>query len=227
MSRGGDSNFFVHSTTDLMTSLFVVFVLLLVAYINRSYEETRKSSFTLKDLLVGKLKDAQIQAENDPKDPLALLISIGDENLQFDRGESTIKDAGQNYLKSFVPKLAKVLTSKDVAKNVQSVVIEGHTDSDGNDESNLRLSQDRSYQVLKFALNGAGLDVHQRDFLLERVSMNGRGERDLLPYGVTPGTEDKLQSRRVELKIRVKSFEQRAANKPSAALEELTKEHTQ
>lgn len=198
-----------HSITDLMTSLFVVFVLLLVAYINRSYVETRKGSQTIKEALVDSFKKVKIHAENDPKDPLALLISVRDDNLAFDIARSELKPNGEKFLKEFVPALAKVLTEQKFAPEVQSVVIEGHTDSDGNDENNLQLSQARSYSVLKFAINESGLTSQQRDFILDKISANGRGERDLLPMDSKPGFENKNLSRRVEFKIRVRSFEQR------------------
>ena len=50
--------------------------------------------------------------------------------------------------------------------------------------------------------------MKQRDCLLNLASINGRGERDLIPIGARPGKENKSQSRRVEFKIRVKSYEQ-------------------
>ncbi len=59
MSKENDS--LGHSITDLMTSLFVIFVLLLVAYINRSYVETRKGSQTVKEALMESLKIVKIQ----------------------------------------------------------------------------------------------------------------------------------------------------------------------
>lgn len=209
MSAGNSDASFAHSITDLMTSLFVVFVLLLVAYINKSYEETRKGSQSVKESLMYSLRAANIYAINDPKDPLALLVTVRDDNLQFDTAKSTLKPQGQLFLKGFIPALAKTLTDKRFSKEVESIVIEGHTDSDGDDKLNLRLSQDRSFAVLKFALDESNLDALQKGYFLDRVSANGRGERDLVPPKSKPGQENKAESRRVEFKIRVKSFEQR------------------
>jgi len=85
------------------------------------------------------------------------LVPIADSDLEFDLAKSELKAGGMLFLKSFVPRLAHVLIDGPDSKNIQSLIIEGHTDSTGADESNLRLSQDRSYQVLKFVLNDSGL----------------------------------------------------------------------
>ena len=62
--------------------------------------------------------------------------------------------------------------------------------------------------VLKYGLNNTKLTNSQRECLLDLSSINGRGERDLIPIGSKPGRENKSLSRRVEFKIRVKSYEQ-------------------
>ncbi len=205
------------SITDLMVSLFVVFVLLLVHYINRQYQETRQQTLSVKQMLMQSLNKQQITATEDPLDPLALLITVRDDTLQFDINKSTLKPAGKEFLRSFLPKLAAVLSSDMFRNDIGSIVIEGHTDSSGDDEHNLRLSQDRSYEVLRFALDDKRLDNEQQEFFLDRVSANGRGERVLLPLQSKPGFENKSQSRRVEFKIRIKSFEQKQviASKPT------------
>lgn len=217
MSAGNSDASFAHSITDLMTSLFVVFVLLLVAYINKSYEETRKGSQSVKESLLNSLRSANISAVNDPDDPLALLVTVRDDNLQFDTAKSTLKPQGQQFLRNFIPALAKTLTDPKYSKEVESIVIEGHTDSDGEEEPNLRLSQERSFAVLKFALKDSNLSEQQKDYFLDRVSANGRGERDLVPPKSVQGQENKAESRRVEFKIRVKSFEQRFVATSGAA----------
>jgi outer membrane protein OmpA-like peptidoglycan-associated protein len=208
MAKDADHSF-SHSITDLMTSLFVVFVLLLVAFINRSYAETKQKSQNTKTQIMNELTKVHIQSEDDPHDPLAFLIRVQDDNLEFDVNQSTLKKGGQVFLSKFIPNMAAVLTRNQFIKEVESIVVEGHTDSSGDDEHNLKLSQERSFSVLKFALNDCDLAPFERNFFLDHVSMNGRGERDLMPIASKPGSENKWQSRRVEFKIRVRSFEQR------------------
>lgn len=195
--------------TDLMTSLAVIFILLLVVYLNHSYQETQKSSMKVKDKLIEKFIALGIKAENDPRDPLALIIRLHDDKLQFDHNKAVLKPKGQQYLKGFIPKLTSTICAKDTNKDIESLLIQGFTDSDGNDEHNLELSQDRAFQVSKFTIDKAGLNWQTRECFLNLTSTNGRGKRELLPTGSKPGKENKSASRRVEFKIRVKSFEQK------------------
>jgi outer membrane protein OmpA-like peptidoglycan-associated protein len=153
-----------------------------------------------------------LPAEEDPNDPLALILRIHDDNLQFDVNKSILKPNGKAFLKTFIPTLITSLASPQFCNDIASILIEGHTDSDGNDELNLRLSQDRSFEVLMCALNESTLDARKREYLLRVGSTNGMGERDLIPVGCIAGRENKAQSRRVEFKIRVKSYEQKKHN---------------
>ena len=209
MANGHNDSSLNTAMTDLMTSLAVIFILLLVVYLNHSYQETQQGSMKVKERLIQKLVVLGIKAENDPKDPLALIIRLQDDKLQFDRNKALLKPRGQQYLKKFVPNLTSTLCSKDTYKDIESLLIQGFTDSDGNDEHNLELSQDRAFEVSKFAINKSSLNWQKRECFLNLTSTNGRGERELLPTGKNPGKENKTASRRVEFKIRVKSFEQK------------------
>lgn len=205
--------------TDLMTSLAVIFILLLVVYVNKSYAETKQlkdvleqsknHALSIKDELRKRLAAVHIPAEDDPEDALGLVYHVRDDTLHFDVDQSVLSQRGTAFLQQFTPRLASVLCTPAILPEVDSVLIEGHTDSDGNDEHNLRLSQDRAYTVWQCMLDRCSLAERQRDSLLKLVSTNGLGERDLLPTGSVPGTEDKPRSRRVEFRIRVKSIEQR------------------
>lgn len=199
-----------------MTSVAVIMILLLVVYINQSFnrmkkdlDEAQNSSEAVKDALLVDLQKMGLPAEKDPNDPLALVIRLHDDSLSFDVAKSIISASGKAYLKHIMPELMQALSSKHYSKDVNALLIEGHTDSDGNDENNLRLSQDRAFEVLRCSMNETGLNWAQRERLLLLASTNGRGERDLLPEGSKPGAENKGQSRRVEFRIRIRSYEQK------------------
>lgn len=194
--------------TDLMTSLAVIFILLLVVYLNHSYQEIHKGSASRKQKVLKELTLSEIKAENDSTDPLSISFVINDDELQFDWDSYKIKSKGQSYLKWFIPKLVESVCSTSSIKNINSIQIIGYTDSDGNDEVNLELSQRRALEVLKFALNKTNLNKPDRECLLDFSSTNGRGERDLILTDAKQGKENKRASRRVEFKIRVKSYEQ-------------------
>lgn len=78
-----------------------------------------------------------------------------------------------------------------VSHNVKKLRIEGHTDSDGNDAANLRLSQDRADAVKKY-LVGQGMDG-------ERLEAKGFGESRPVAPNRTPA--GKALNRRVEFHV--------------------------
>lgn len=208
MSNQENNSAFSSALTDLMTSLAIIFILLLVVYLNHSYQEVYKGSAHRREKVLETLKESSINAQNDENDPLSIVFSVEDNNLQFDTDKAVIKPNGRKYLNEFIPTLINTVCSAKNINEIQAIQIIGHTDSEGNDEHNLKLSQDRALAVLKYGLNGTKLSTKQRDCLLDLASINGRGERELIPFGSRPGTENKSQSRRVEFKIRVKSYEQ-------------------
>ena len=69
-----------------------------------------------------------------------------------------------------------------------SVVVRGHTDSDGVPESNLQLSTDRAAMVAVALVDGG----------LERSSVSWEGVGSAEPV-IIGGVEDKVMSRRVEI----------------------------
>ena len=125
-------------------------------------------------------------------------------------------EALQLFLQQFTPKLAQTLCSKDYRDKIDSVVIEGHTDSSGDERINLPLSQGRSMEVAKLSLAvietadyGIGADERSalKQCFLNQVSASGRGSASPIKDG--GGIEDKDRSRRVVYRIRVRSIEQR------------------
>ena len=91
----------------------------------------------------------------------ATKVSIGEngsiilsEGVLFDLGSSAIKPDSRPVLDQLIRVFAKFLSDEDNARYVDSIVISGHTDSTGDDESNRRLSTDRANSVLNYLLTG-------------------------------------------------------------------------
>lgn len=208
MDNQDNNSSFGSALTDLMTSLAIIFILLLVVYLNHSYQEIYKGSAHRREKVLETLKASSIDAKNDEDDPLSIVFAVEDNNLQFDLDKADIKPEGQKYLNEFMPTLINTVCSSKNRHEIQAIQIIGYTDSQGDEEHNLKLSQDRALSVLKYGLNNTKLTNSQRECLLDLSSINGRGERDLIPIGSKPGRENKSLSRRVEFKIRVKSYEQ-------------------
>ena len=212
-----NSSGLANSFTDLMTSLAVIFILLLCASLNNAFQKGQSTRQNILEKLQKELHEyiaKGIEIKEDPKDPLALLVLVPEGLLEFQFNKAEIPSGGIQFLKIFIPQLSMTIYSKDFRDEISSVVVEGHTDSHGDDEYNLRLSQDRSMEVVKqclHTLSDASIEKDIKDFFLQVLSATGRGERDPLFKGDRP--EDEAKNRRVVFKIRVRSFEEKNMEK--------------
>lgn len=210
-----DNSGLASSFTDLMTSLAVIFILLLCITNN----EARQQSINMRNIILLKLKkelnvftQRGLKIKQDPKDPLALLIIVPKGLLDFKVDQSEIPPKGKDFLALFIPKLANVVCDKKFRDDINSIVVEGHTDSTGTDQYNWELSQKRSMAVVDESLNILdSKNPHLRDDFVEFISASGRGRTDLIKN--SNGTENRGLSRRVIFKIRVRSIEQRVITK--------------
>lgn len=211
------------SMTDLMTSLAVIFILLLVASLNNVQQEGQQTRNDILLRLQEKLskelteyKEQGFELTNDPKDPLGLIIVVPEGLLNFAVNRADIPDAGVTFLQRITPKLADTVCSAEFRPDMNSIVVEGHTDSTGTDETNLPLSQARSMAVvgstLKILANSVGASYQShRSCFLDLVSATGRGSVE--PLINDDGTENFARSRRVVFKIRVRSLEQKVVDR--------------
>jgi len=210
-----------NSFTDLMTSLAVIFILLLCSFLNNAFEEGQSTRAKILDNLHLQLKEfvtKGVKVNSDPNDPLALLILIPEGLLAFETDRAEIPPRGNEFLASFIPRLTDTIYLPEFRNDISSVVVEGHTDSRGSDTINLALSQQRSMSVVSQCINilestkGLGGNVdYKREYFLRVLSASGRGKQDLILN--EDGKEDQPQSRRVVFKIRVRSFEEKRVEK--------------
>lgn len=211
-NQGGIANSF----TDLMTSLAVIFILLLCVTHNEAQQEGETTRDTILLELKNELREFMqqgVKVDGDPKDPLGLLILVP-EDLLFKVNRFELPPNGKEFLRPFIPKLAKIVCDKRFKDDINSIVVEGHTDSSGppntdKDQYNWDLSQKRSMSVVDETLrilDGIDQNKNIRDDFIKFISASGRGSADLI---MVNGAESKEQSRRVVFKIRVRSLEQR------------------
>ena len=200
-----------NSFTDLMTSLAVIFILLLCTFMNNAFEESQSTRSMIVGKLQQQLKDYVVKGvlvESDPNDPLALLILVPEDLLAFAVDRFEIPPKGKDFLVGFVPKLTDTIYNNEFRNDISSVVVEGHTDSQGTDTHNLKLSQNRSMEVVSESisiLENQVIDKHHEkiDYFVRVLSASGRGKQDLI---MVNGQEEPAKSRRVVFKIRVRSF---------------------
>jgi OOP family OmpA-OmpF porin len=102
--------------------------------------------------------------------------------IYFDVSSDVIK--GESY--KTLADIGTMLTDDPALK----LSIEGHTDSDGDDASNLDLSKRRAESVKKYLVENYKVDA-------SRLASNGLGESKPIDVNTTP--EGKANNRRVEL----------------------------
>jgi outer membrane protein OmpA-like peptidoglycan-associated protein len=111
-----------------------------------------------------------------------------DGSVLFVSGKSELLPIAQKKLDD----VAKALNDVDES---QKVVIEGHTDSNGDDAFNMTLSQQRADSVRTYLVS--------RGVKPERITASGKGETQPLATNATP--EGRANNRRVEIIIQKKS----------------------
>jgi len=121
-------------------------------------------------------------------------------NILFDQGQFKLKEKSKEKLSLILKKyLTTLLEDESIKKNIHSITIEGHTNSDGNYLDNLQLSQKRALEVMQFLYSSNIID---KKLLKEYVNSSGKSYSDLIYKN---GVEDKDSSRRIEIKFRIKN----------------------
>jgi outer membrane protein OmpA-like peptidoglycan-associated protein len=126
------------------------------------------------DSLEAQLADLKVQ-----KTERGLVLTLGD--VLFDTGQATLKQGAYGTL----DRLATALREKSGRK----VLIEGHTDNVGSDESNQGLSERRAQSVQSALM--------QRDVARSQVTALGKGEN--FPIASNDSVDGRQSNRRVEL----------------------------
>jgi outer membrane protein OmpA-like peptidoglycan-associated protein len=206
MRRGSGSDHLASSFTDLMTSLMVIFILLLLVFVNNQASVNSVTAQSLMVQLRQELEPVGFKREDiriDPKDPSTILLTVLDAQLTFEPNSYQLQPAGEKFLQTRMPKLTQTLCAEKYRDAIEAVVVEGHSDSapyrgstpEESQARNLQLSQERSMEVVEKTLTSLSDQPGLRSCLLEKISASGRGEQDLAE------TADK--SRRAVIKVRV------------------------
>lgn len=145
------------------------------------------------------LRAAHISAQVDPSNGSIALES----DVLFATNKFELTEQGQAFIDQFLPVYLNVLLSEDYRPYVTEIIIEGHTDSDGDYITNLKLSQQRALAVASYVLadDYYGISGEQKRLLRSLATANGRSWSDLVRDA--NGVEDKDASRRVVFKFRM------------------------
>lgn len=208
---------------DLMTVLMVVFLFISIAYMGlvqfqkneqdkifKEYKETKESLY--KDLnkeFKDDFKKWDLELDND------LSIKFTNPQVLFKSGASDITPKFKQILINFFPKYLSIVLQEKYKDKIAEIRIEGHTDNIAIHETddpyidNIKLSQDRSRNVLQFLRKlpyYKKLSTKKEQILQFWITANG------LSYGRTLDKNKKLtyisqkkidieKSRRVEFRI--------------------------
>lgn len=188
---------------DLMTSLAVIFILLLVAYVTRvgdGHTNQARSHASSTDITP---RFDPLPPSLEAKRPNVRTITVPDAAINFEFGKSTLLPAAETFLSKAMPHYASIICQSG-DQEVEAFVIEGYTDDLGDDIRNLRLSQDRSFAVLAKSLEVIREKLPSAyECFLQKATANGRGKQDLLRNDA--GYLDRDKSRRVIFKIHMRS----------------------
>ena len=120
--------------------------------------------------------------------------------ILFDKGSAKLKQSSKKELKKvFINYVGTLLSNKNIKSQLDRIVIEGHTDSDGGYLFNLNLSQKRAYAVMNYLLT---LKFTKENNIKPLLVASGRSYLDTITVN---GKENKDASRRIEIKFTLKN----------------------
>ena len=204
-----ENNIFWVTMTDLMTALVLVFIVLFFYTYMTSYYEKIQGQLEQKkatDAMQKTLKEQNIVANVDNTG----IVKISDLEL-FELNSYELSPKGRAYLSKFAPAYLNSIFSNDyLNKNVEKIIIEGHTDSqtfagkysEGEQYmKNMDLSLKRAFTVAEFIAN-TPYNKTNGDRLRKMILVEGASFSSPV---IINGKEDFAKSRRVELKIIMKN----------------------
>lgn len=146
--------------------------------ITSGWTETAEAYFYISNLVIAETGgDERSQVLKD----LMEKGSFSTNSILFNSGSATIKSGSGTIL----AEIAEAMKSNPSLR----LMIMGHTDSDGNEDSNLKLSKDRANSVRNALIQNYGIESG-------RLSTDGKGESS--PVANNSSTDGKEKNRRVE-----------------------------
>lgn len=203
--------------SDMMTVLMVIFLIISITVSIRleKFQGVLGNIANEEELLcklLAKNLDEHFSEEDISIECTPIRIIFTHPDYKFAKNSSDLSPSFKSALEIFFPVYMNTLEKSDLKKYIDEVRIEGHTDSDGGYIYNMELSQDRSRNVLNFAISLPQLHKSEeyQFWVQSMLTANGlsfsrrvdrEGKIMRYPYD-GQGEEDKAQSRRVEVKLR-------------------------
>lgn len=123
-----------------------------------------------------------------------------DSSILFAKNEVVLQESSKLELKKLYEEyMTALFSNRSIKEQIDRIVIEGHTDSDGGYLLNLSISQQRAYAVMSYL---SELDYTKRNNIKPLLTATGRSYTDRI---MVNGVEDKDASRRIAIKFTLKN----------------------
>lgn len=229
--RDGEETSYWLSYSDMMAALLLIFILIIsftILQSQKQYELKEDELLTQQELVAEQQKIMEeqqkqldeligirtelIEALKKEFDGTDLSVSVDSKtgsialasSILFDSGQYELKDTGQEFLRKFLPKYVNVLTNSQFEEYVSEIIIEGHTDTQGDYLYNLELSQKRALSVASLCLDSSQAVLKEKKLEKLRKIVTANGKSFSNPVLDADGNVDADASRRVEFLFRLK-----------------------
>lgn len=149
--------------------------------------------------ILGKLTKAFEKANIDAKINDETGEIVMDSGILFDTDEYELSEKGKEYVDKIGKVYAKILLNDEFSDMISKVVIEGHTDMDGEYDYNLKLSQKRAESVKTYCLKESSMNAKEKEQFGKILKAKGYAYTD--PIFTEEDKVDKEASRRVAIKF--------------------------
>lgn len=206
-----DDGRFWPSFTDLLTTILLCFMLIFIIMMVIKSLEIKEMKKTLDQImgvranLVEQLQETFDETEQGIEVDEQTGAIIFDTEILFAYDKATLKSNSHHFLDEFVPIYLDVLLESGYEDYIAEIIIEGHTDKDGDYLYNLELAQDRAYSVAEYILGDDFPYKHIQDQVEEKLTVNSKSYSHFRTDEA--GEYDAASSRRVEFKFRLKDEE--------------------
>lgn len=207
-----NGNIFWVTMSDLMLGLAIIFITLFVLAMtgfNQKSVQQQRVKMEVAQKIESELKKQNINAH---MDKMTGDLKIPSSAL-FEVNSYVLKPEGKVFLDKLTPIYVNTIFSSDkLVRNIDSIIIQGHTDSQTfagltsvNQQfiQNMELSSKRANSVAAYMLEGS-YDKKYNEGFRHMITVEGRSFNDLILDA--NGKEDMVQSRRVEIKLKVKDW---------------------
>lgn len=220
------------SISDVMAGLMVIFLFIAISYMLNVRlkadeiivykNEVEKLLDAYKNLQAALYKELRAEFEGSSSKRAQFRVAwrgaLDMETLSirfkktFTQGDATVPNAFKNVLRNFFPRYIAILTKPEYRNEVAEIRIEGHTSSEWFDAvgldrayyNNMKLSQDRSRNVLQYVLEIKHPKItRNKEWIKKHLTANGLSSSKLIFK--PDGSQNREESRRVEFRVVTKS----------------------